>query len=215
METSAIGEETMSGADPHNRSFSRNAAVLAIALVLCLGSCLARGQDGGSGTPPQSTTPSAQAPQEASALERARVVRVVDGDTLVVRLDDGSSRKVRLVGVDAPESVAEDASRNTPEGAQAASYTKDHVRENAVVWLQREYSDTDSYDRLLRHVWLEHPDSVHDEQEVRSKMLDAMLVDAGFARSKRYEPDTAYNDLFDSFARDAHEAGRGVSYLWN
>jgi endonuclease YncB( thermonuclease family) len=34
----------------------------------------------------------------------ALVERVVDGDTLVVRLD-GQSVKVRLIGVDAPESV--------------------------------------------------------------------------------------------------------------
>jgi micrococcal nuclease len=42
------------------------------------------------------------APPSAGPL--ATVERVVDGDTVVVRLD-GQSVKVRLIGVDAPESV--------------------------------------------------------------------------------------------------------------
>jgi micrococcal nuclease len=88
------------------------------------------------------------------------------------------------------------------------------VRDGDVIWLQREVSDTDEYGRILRHVWIKHPDNVHDESEVRAKMLDAVLVDQGYAQSKRYSPDTYYNDMFDEFMQDACNDGRGVSYVW-
>ncbi|MDU2545718.1 MAG: thermonuclease, partial [Finegoldia magna] len=43
------------------------------------------------------------------------VVRVVDGDTVILNID-GQKTRVRLIGIDTPESVAEDKSRNVKEG---------------------------------------------------------------------------------------------------
>src|SRR6478672_9325518 len=37
--------------------------------------------------------------------ERATVTRVVDGDTIEVRLPDGSDEDVRYIGIDTPEAV--------------------------------------------------------------------------------------------------------------
>src|SRR5262245_66131550 len=46
-------------------------------------------------------------PAPAAAPAAARVVRVVDGDTVILRID-GDDTRVRLLGVDAPESVTPD-----------------------------------------------------------------------------------------------------------
>lgn len=140
----------------------------------------------------------------ASELEPAIVDRVVDGDTLVVTLDN-QEEYVRLIGVDTPESVHPDESRNTEAGDVASDYTKSLIAEGSTVYLQKDTSDTDKYNRLLRYVWIEKPTSVNDESEVKSKMLNAILLQNGYAEAKAYEPDTAYADLFSSLESVAQQ----------
>jgi endonuclease YncB( thermonuclease family) len=52
--------------------------------------------------PTQTATP-APAPQSPAAKRSARIVRVIDGDTLRVRLSSGPQITVRLIGIDTPE----------------------------------------------------------------------------------------------------------------
>lgn len=148
-------------------------------------------------------------------VEAVTVYHIIDGDTLYVHHADGTNDKVRLVGMNCPESVAEDTSRNTQEGVEASNHTKALVRENQTIWLSRDTSDTDQYGRLLRYVWLEEPSAAPDETEVRQKMLNAIIVADGYAQAKRYKPDTAYYSLFKKLQEEATDAGRGVSYSWS
>lgn len=127
---------------------------------------------------------------------------VVDGDTIIVELG-GVEQRVRLIGVDTPESVHPDESRNTEAGNVASDYTKSIVKSEDTVYLQKDVSDTDKYDRLLRYVWLEKPTDVNDESEVKTKMLNAILVAGGYAEPKEYEPDTAYADVFERLDKAA------------
>lgn len=147
-------------------------------------------------------------------FEQATVEKVVDGDTLKLRLSDGSTQRVRLVGIDAPESVAEDESRNCEEGVEASDYMKSLVGPGDVVYLQTTESDQDKYGRLLRYVWLTRPTDATDPDEVATEMLDGIMVYQGYACSKRYRPDTAYNALFDEFMDDAADNERGVYEYW-
>ena len=57
---------------------------------------------------------------DAIVLTEATVVRVVDGDTAVFRLEGGATEKTRFIGIDTPEST------NSIEeyGREAAAYTK-------------------------------------------------------------------------------------------
>ena len=135
--------------------------------------------------------------RDVANLVPATVVHVSDGDTLLVRLDDGQEGYVRLTGVDAPESVNPDESLNTPEGEAAAAFTRSLVQPGQRVWLARDITDTDTYGRWLRYVWLEVPNDVRDEDEVQAKMLNAILVAAGHAASRAYAPDTAYAEVFE------------------
>src|SRR3954454_3736046 len=77
-------------------------------------------------------------------------LRAVDGDTLVVRLDGGRRERVRLIGVDTPESVE----RGTPPQCwshRAASYTAQVTRRQRVT-LQVGREARDRYGRLLAYV---------------------------------------------------------------
>ena len=119
-------------------------------------------------------------------LEAVTLVRVVDGDTLVVHFDaSNEDEKVRLIGINTPESVAPDSYRteNTKEGKEASAYVKDLLSDTDTVYLQSDTSDTDRYGRLLRYVWLDIPDDVYDENEVKDKMLNAILIEDGIAEA--------------------------------
>ena len=127
-------------------------------------------------------------------IEVGIVERVVDGDTLVVLLD-GASYKVRLIGVDSPESVHADTTKNSKEGEAAAAFTKGLLKEGMRVFLEKDQSEEDRYGRLLRYVWLEAPDESVDVSFAKKYMLNALLVVNGYAVPKEYKPDTKYSAL--------------------
>lgn len=131
----------------------------------------------------------------------ARIVRVVDGDTIVVDIA-GEETKVRLIGVNTPESVASQeyldrtGTENTQEGKNASDFVKELLSNYENVYLQKDTSDTDRYGRALYYVWLEKPEDSRDIEEIRTKMLEGILLDKGYAEVKIYKPDVAYADEF-------------------
>ena len=125
--------------------------------------------------------------------EPAVVERVVDGDTVV--LEDG--RRLRLIGIDTPETVAP----GEPVGCfgpEASARTKSLVEGRAVT-LEKDVSETDRYDRILRYVYL--PDG---------RMLNEVLVAEGYARAIRYPPDVKYAGRFESAEATARDARLGL-----
>lgn len=127
---------------------------------------------------------------EPRNLDHATVVRVVDGDTLVVRLDDGTENSTRLIGIDCPESVNPDESLNTVEGDVASEYVKSIIHEGTDVWLEKDVSDVDKYGRWLRYVWMHNPDTTDITFDLGT--LNSHLVYYGYAHAKDYPPDTAH-----------------------
>ncbi|WP_160719893.1 thermonuclease family protein [Bacillus sp. USDA818B3_A] len=134
-------------------------------------------------------------------LELITVGRVVDGDTFVT--SDG--RKVRLVGINTPESTT----RHEQYGKEASNYTTSKLN-GKQVWIQKDVSETDRYGRLLRIVWFSVPTNDMDENEIRTKMFNADLVLNGYAEPSTYPPDVKYSDYFVKFAREAREANKGL-----
>lgn len=135
----------------------------------------------------------------------AKLVRVVDGDTIVVDIS-GEEVKVRLIGIDTPESVAPQnyldrtGKENTWEGKNASDYVKSLLAHAETVYLQKDVSDTDRYGRLLRYVWLEIPNDDKDIEEISTKMLNGILVWEGIAEPAAYAPDTAHQEDFEYLA---------------
>ena len=148
-----------------------------------------------------------------SSLEEVDFVRVVDGDTIVVK-QNGAEKKIRLVGVDTPESVSSVSSKNCEEGKIASDYTKKLLESKTKLWISKDQSDTDRYNRLLRFVWIKKPTDQPTVDEIKSKMLNAILVRDGYAQAKDYAPDTTLSSLFHQLTDEAADAGLGVSYKW-
>jgi endonuclease YncB( thermonuclease family) len=77
-----------------------------------------------------------------------RVVRVTEGDTIVVLDDSNSQHKIRLAGIDAPE-------RGQAFGTMARDYLSDAVSGQVVVV---EYDKSDHYGQILGKVLLSGDD---------------------------------------------------------
>ena len=91
-------------------------------------------------------------------LEEAYVTKIVDGDTIWVKLGN-TEEKVRLIGIDCPEYTKQ----IEPYGKEATEYTTEKLL-NKMVFLQKDVSNTDNYDRLLRYVWTEKIYDMNDNQ---------------------------------------------------
>jgi len=85
-----------------------------------------------------------------------KVIRVVDGDTIVVDYK-GKYEKVRLLCVNTPESVHPDKKQNTFMGKVASDYTKESL-EGKYVGLQFEGPFRGRYGRLLAYVFVDGVD---------------------------------------------------------
>lgn len=111
-----------------------------------------------------------------------QVERVVDGDTLIA-LVDGNRERIRLIGIDAPESVPDNPDRVTEEGLVAADYTK-QLLNKATIYLEYDQELRDQYDRLLAYAYLK------DGSEY--VMINYLLVEEGYAEPYTVRPNTKY-----------------------
>jgi len=77
----------------------------------------------------------------------AEVVRVFDGDSLLVTLNGGVDVEVRLLGVNAPE--------GSECHGDAARDTLEQLVESGPLFLVEDLADTDQFDRLLRYLYVD------------------------------------------------------------
>lgn len=144
--------------------------------------------------------PPAGWPPVPNATWSASVVRVVDGDTLIARVGRaGRPVRVRLIGVDTPESVRP----HTPlrcYALEAAALTKRLLPVGATVRAAYEPGGRrDRYGRELWDVWL--PDR---------RQVQAVLVAAGAARAYPYPPQLRYAPLLRRLAAAARARRSGL-----
>jgi micrococcal nuclease len=85
-----------------------------------------------------------------SSAAQFKVIRVVDGDTIVVDYK-GKYEKVRLLCVNTPESVHPDKKQNSPMGKVASNYTTESLKRKYVD-LEFEGTKRGKYGRLLAYV---------------------------------------------------------------
>lgn len=109
------------------------------------------------------------------------VIKVIDGDTLVVKMEDGKEVSIRLLSVDTPESVHADPSKNVPEGKVASNYVK-YLLEGKQVQLEFDQNIYDKHGRTLAYVYY------------NGKMVQETLVEQGLASVLIVPPNNAYAD---------------------
>lgn len=142
--------------------------------------------------------PGRHAPPSPPQLREAayRVERVVDGDTIIV-LDGDKRVRVRLLGIDTPETVKE-GTPVQPWGPEATAFTEAFLA-GGQAYLRLDRRRVDRYGRALAYVFVD---------EV---MLNEELVRAGLARADPYTGDSAAMTRRLYKAQDeAKAAGRGV-----
>jgi len=122
-------------------------------------------------------------------VQPARLVRILDGDTIEVEIE-GRTYRVRYIGIDAPE-------RGQAFYAEAASANRRLV-EGRPLRLARDASETDRYGRLLRYVF------------AGEVFVNRALVEGGYAQVMTVPPDVSCAEAFLMAEREARSAGRGL-----
>lgn len=148
---------------------------------------------------------------DTGPVERATVIRVVDGDTIDVRLADGTEETIRLLGVDTPEVHAEntpDEYESVPEtaagreclrtyGDRASEFVKAELRGREVgIGYDPNEERRGYYGRLLAYVYVD------------GDQFNARLVAGGWARV--YDSDTTERDRYLGLERRARTDRRGL-----
>lgn len=154
---------------------------------------------------PAATAPGAPMPATASTpvsapaikTTPAKVLSVIDGDTIRVNLD-GKTESVRLIGIDTPETVHPSAPAE-PFGREASAFTERAV-DGKTVWLEFDAQKRDRHGRLLAYVWLKEPKD-DGQAAVRAGMLNAMILAEGYAQLATFPPNVKYVDIFTAILR--------------
>jgi micrococcal nuclease len=188
--------------EPAGRKFAKNSIFL-LCLLALLSACSGHEVDLARQAPPTLV-------QEPGGYEIAEVTRVIDGDTVEVRLTErtegpgagraevGGTYSVRLIGIDTPESVKPGTAVEC--FGKEASSAAEALLEGRRVTLVKDVEEVDGYDRLLRYVYL------------GEEMVNARLVINGYATVYTYPPNVRHNELFAALQREARAGDAG---LWS
>jgi len=128
------------------------------------------------------------------------VVRVVDGDTVHVRLGD-RVEKVRYIGIDTPET--NHPTRGAEPGGRAATEVNGRLVGERAVRLEPDVQLRDRYGRLLAYVWVTRPDG-------GELMVNAEMVRLGYAAVMTIPPNVRHAEMFRKLAAEAREQRRGL-----
>lgn len=140
---------------------------------------------------------------EAESLissELYKVVKVVDGDTIDISID-GKTERLRLIGMDTPETV--DPRKPVQCFGNEASKKAKEMLEGKSVKIEADptQGERDSYDRLLRYVYLEDGTSFNKK-----------MIEDGYAYEYTYSIPYKYQSEFKKAEEEARNSNRG---LWS
>ncbi|MGH3377295.1 MAG: thermonuclease family protein [Actinoallomurus sp.] len=124
----------------------------------------------------------------------AVVVRVVDGDTVVLRTA-GRRERVRLIGVDAPETWL----RRDCFGEQATEALRHLTPPGALVSTAPDVERHDRFGRLLLYLWTPRGDFVNET-----------LIRGGFARTMTVPPNTSHAPTLQEAEHAAQHTRAGL-----
>jgi len=148
-------------------------------------------------TPQEPATPARLAEQGSG--EGVLVTRAIDGDTITL----ATGELVRYIGVDTPETRRRVGGRwvedPEPFGREAAEANRRWV-DGKRVRLEYDVQRHDRYGRVLAYVYVE------------GEMINAKLLEEGFAQLLTIPPNVKYVERFQALARQARREGRG---LWH
>jgi len=127
------------------------------------------------------------------------VVKVVDGDTLKVSLND-KTETIRVIGINTPETV--DPRREVQCFGKEASNKAKEILSDQTVIIESDPSqqNRDRYGRLLRFVWLQNG----------TRDFGAQMIAEGFAHEYTYNIPYKYQNLYQKLEREAENEKTGL-----
>ncbi len=146
---------------------------------------------------PRGDTPLAEPRAGAPPGVRARVTRVVDGDTFEAAVR-GDILDVRLIGIDAPETVHPTEAVEC-FGPEASDFTERRL-ERARVVLEFDVERIDPFGRTLAYVW------------IGRRLFNEDIVRMGYATLSTFPPNVAHVERLVEAERKARRDGLG---LWD
>ncbi|MEO6715317.1 MAG: thermonuclease family protein [Mycobacteriales bacterium] len=157
----------------------------------------------GAPTAPDPTTldrpaPDPTAPRPPLDAFEARIIRVVDGDTVIATPAGGSRLRVRIIGMDSPETASSPRGEQC-HGRAATAYAVSVLSGVRVRAAYEGSAHRDRYQRELWHVWL--PDGT---------FFAGRAVELGHARALRVKPHVAHAAYIDAKQQQARAAARGL-----
>ena len=130
--------------------------------------------------------------------DHAVVVATVDGDTVDVDVGDGRVERIRLLGIDTPETVDPDRPVECG-GPEASALLAELLPAGTVVRLERDTEARDRYGRLLAYVFLDDGTFVNEA-----------IAGAGAAELLSIPPNGAYDERLAAAEAAARAAGAGI-----
>jgi micrococcal nuclease len=142
-------------------------------------------------------------PAMPTTVRPAVLVRVIDGDTVLVEMN-GRNQRVRVVGMNTPESVAE----NRPVecfGKEAAKRAEELLVVGETIYLEIDETQdsTDQFGRLLRYIWF-----------ADGRLYNMQMIAEGFAYEYTYDRGSPPKYQTELRAAQADAAANKVG-LWS
>lgn len=134
---------------------------------------------------------------ESEKTDVLKVVKVIDGDTIIVLDSTGTEVHVRLIGINSPESRDFKHIKKEPLGEEATEQAK-NIMKDMRVYLEFDVEKQDKYGRALAYVYTEDGVFVNDS-----------MLRSGYAELMTISPNVKHVDRFvasQAFAK-AHEKG--------
>ncbi|CAH0202757.1 SPBc2 prophage-derived endonuclease YokF [Peribacillus sp. Bi96] len=133
----------------------------------------------------------------------AKIIRVVDGDTVKIKMPNGNEETVRLLLIDTPETV-HPSKPVQPFGPEASKFTKDLMPAGSKVEVEPGIGERDKYGRLLAYFYVD------------GKMVNKLLLEKGLARvAYVYAPNTKYLDELENIQKQAQKDQIGIWSIEN
>lgn len=149
-------------------------------------------------TPGRATGTTASPSSTGPLTPNATVLFVSDGDTIGVEID-GVEERVRLIGIDTPETKKPD----TPVqcfGPEATAFTEGLLPDGTALYIERDVEARDQYGRLLAYVY----------RSDDGMFVNLAIVAQGYARPLTIPPNVAHADEFVAAARQAEATDVGL-----
>lgn len=133
--------------------------------------------------------------------EEVEILKVVDGDTIIVKTSEGIEERVRLLLIDTPESVHPSKEKEL-FGKESSTYAKSVLKKGDTVTMEIGNPDRDAYDRLLAYIWINNDIN-----------FNQLMIEKGYARvAYIYPPNTKY---LDEFMKSQEKAKKEKLNIWS